>query len=213
MKLTIIIPVYKVEAYLDFCLKSIARQNVEDYEVILVDDGSPDRSGALCDAWVRKDGRFRVIHCPENRGLSAARNRGLDEARGEYVTFVDSDDYISPHTLQANMELLALHPEADVLEYPVCVYHARQKPTVIRPEHAKSRITPDGHTAKATYIVMLGTKSINARCGSLSASRKADGMRMSSPSRPIAPSTIHPAFGQRAILLLQSTRLYLQHLL
>ena len=61
---------------------------------------------------------------------------------------------------------------------------ARQKPTVIRPEHAKSRITPDGHTAKATYIVMLGTKSINARCGSLSASRKADGMRMSSPSRP-----------------------------
>ena len=98
MKLTIIIPVYKVEAYLDFCLKSIARQNVEDYEVILVDDGSPDRSGALCDAWVRKDGRFRVIHCPENRGLSAARNRGLDEAHGEYVTFVDSDDYISPHT-------------------------------------------------------------------------------------------------------------------
>jgi len=107
MKLTIIIPVYKVEAYLDFCLKSIARQNVEDCEVILVDDGSPDRSGALCDAWVRKDGRFRVIHCPENRGLSAARNRGLDEAHGEYVTFVDSDDYISPHTLQANMELLA----------------------------------------------------------------------------------------------------------
>ena len=184
MKLTIIIPVYKVEAYLNFCLKSIARQNVEDYEVILVDDGSPDRSGALCDAWVRKDGRFRVIHCPENRGLSAARNRGLDEAHGEYVTFVDSDDYISPHTLQANMELLALHPEADVLEYPYASTTARQKPTVIRPEHAKSRITPDGHTAKATYIVMLGTKSINARCGSLSASRKADGMRMSSPSRP-----------------------------
>ena len=127
MKLTIIIPVYKVEAYLNFCLKSIARQNVEDYEVILVDDGSPDRSGALCDAWVRKDGRFRVIHCPENRGLSAARNRGLDEAHGEYVTFVDSDDYISPHTLQANMELLALHPEADVLEYPVCVYHGTAK--------------------------------------------------------------------------------------
>ena len=100
---------------------------LEDYEVILVDDGSPDRSGALCDAWVRKDGRFRVIHCPENRGLSAARNRGLDEAHGEYVTFVDSDDYISPHTLQANMELLALHPEADVLEYPVCVYHGTAK--------------------------------------------------------------------------------------
>ena len=184
MKLTIIIPVYKVEAYLDFCLKSIARQNLEDYEVILVDDGSPDRSGALCDAWVRKDGRFRVIHCPENRGLSAARNRGLDEARGKYVTFVDSDDYISPHTLQANMNCWPCTPKRMSWNIPYASTTARQKPTVIRPEHAKSRITPDGHTAKATYIVMLGTKSINARCGSLSASRKADGMRMSSPSRP-----------------------------
>ena len=184
MKLTIIIPVYKVEAYLDFCLKSIARQNVEDYEVILVDDGSPDRSGALCDAWVRKDGRFRVIHCPENRGLSAARNRGLDEAHGEYVTFVDSDDYISPHTLQANMELLALHPEADVLEYPVCVYHGTAKAYRYTPGTCEITDYTGWHTAKATYIVMLGTKSINARCGSLSASRKADGMRMSSPSRP-----------------------------
>ena len=90
MNLPIIIPVYKVEAYLDFCLKSIVRQNVEDYEVILVDDGSPDGSGALCDAWLRKDIRFRVIHCLENRGLSAARNKGLDEAQGEYVTFIDS---------------------------------------------------------------------------------------------------------------------------
>lgn len=127
MKLSIIVPVYRVEAYLDFCLKSIARQGVEDCEVILVDDASPDGSGALCDAWARKDGRFRVIHCPENRGLSMARNKGLDEARGEYVTFIDSDDYISPHTLKANMELLASHPEADVLEYPVCVYHGTAK--------------------------------------------------------------------------------------
>mgnify|MGYP000532574829 CR=1 FL=1 len=169
MKLTIIIPVYKVEAYLDFCLKSIVRQNVEDYEVILVDDGSPDGSGALCDAWLRKDRRFRVIHCLENRGLSAARNKGLDAAQGEYVTFIDSDDYISPNTLQANMELLALHPEADVLEYPVCVYHGTAK----LPLHARSMRNHD-YTGwarrKGTYIVMLGTKFINARCGSLSAS-------------------------------------------
>ena len=123
MKLTIIIPVYKVENYLDFCLKSIARQDVEGFEAILVDDASPDRCGKMCDAWARKDKRFKVIHLTENKGLSAARNRGLAEARGEYVTFVDSDDYLSPHTLEANMQLLAMHPEADVLEYPVCVYH------------------------------------------------------------------------------------------
>lgn len=123
MKLSVVIPVYKVEAYLDFCLKSVVRQGVDDCEIILVDDASPDGSGALCDTWARKNPRFRVIHCTENRGLSVARNNGLDAATGEYVTFVDSDDYISPHALQANMDLLARYPEADVVEYPVCVYH------------------------------------------------------------------------------------------
>ena len=123
MKLSIIVPIYGVEAYLDFCLKSIAQQGVEGMEVILVDDASPDGCGDICDRWAEADGRFRVVHCPENRGLSAARNTGIEAARGEYITFVDSDDYLAPNTLQANMELLERHPEADVLEYPVCVYH------------------------------------------------------------------------------------------
>lgn len=127
MKLSVIIPVYKVEAYLDSCLESMERQGMDGLEVLLVDDGSPDGSGTLCDAWARKDGRFRVIHCPENRGLSAARNTGLDEARGDCVTFVDSDDRIAPGTLRDGMELLARHPEADVLEYPVCVHHGTEK--------------------------------------------------------------------------------------
>ena len=214
MKLTIIIPVYKVEAYLDFCLKSIARQNVEDYEVILVDDGSPDRSGALCDAWVRKDGRFRVIHCPENRGLSAARNRGLDEAHGEYVTFVDSDDYISPHTLQANMELLALHPEADVLEYPVCVYHGTAKAYRYTP--GTCEITDyTGWAHRKGYIHSYAWNKIYKR--SLWKSLRFPEGRwyedVFTIPAVLRQSTIHPAFGQRAILLLQSPRLYLQHLL
>ena len=118
MKLSIIIPVYKVEAYLDFCLKSIARQNVDDCEVILVDDGSPDGSGALCDEWARKAHLFHVVHSEKNQGLSAARNKGLDLACGDFVTFVDSDDYLSPGTLGSNLKLLESMPEADVLEYP-----------------------------------------------------------------------------------------------
>lgn len=133
MKLSIIVPVYKVEPYLDFCLKSIAQQNLEDYEVVLVDDGSPDSCGEMCDRWAAADRHFRTLHCPENRGLSAARNAGIETARGEYITFVDSDDYLSPHTLQPNMELLAAHPETDVLEYPVCVYHGTSQAYRYRP--------------------------------------------------------------------------------
>lgn len=100
---TIIVPVYKVEKYLRRCLDSIIAQTYTNFEVILVDDGSPDRCGEICDAYAAKDTRFRVIH-QKNGGLSAARNSALNSyyssARGYgYITFVDSDDYISPEML------------------------------------------------------------------------------------------------------------------
>ena len=126
MKLSIIIPVYRVETYLDFCLKSIVQQNVDDCEVILVNDGSPDRSGDICDEWCRKNRNFQVIHCAQNKGLSAARNKGIEKAHGEYITFIDSDDYLSPNTLKSNLELLEKAPDVDVLEYPVCVEHGAE---------------------------------------------------------------------------------------
>ena len=126
MKLSIIIPVYRVETYLDFCLKSSVQQNVDDCEVILVNDGSPDRSGDICDEWCRKNRNFQVIHCAQNKGLSAARNKGIEKAHGEYITFIDSDDYLSPNTLKSNLELLEKAPDVDVLEYPVCVEHGAE---------------------------------------------------------------------------------------
>ena len=92
-KLSVIVPVYKAEKYLSSCVDSILGQTFSDLELILVDDGSPDRSGELCDAYAARDSRVRVIH-KENGGVSSARNAGLDDARGEYITFVDSDDYI-----------------------------------------------------------------------------------------------------------------------
>lgn len=95
MKLSIIVPVYNVEDYLDRCLNSIINQNFVDYELILVDDGSTDSSGLICDNYEKKDPRIIVIH-KKNGGLSSARNAGLDIARGEYIGFVDSDDWISP---------------------------------------------------------------------------------------------------------------------
>ncbi len=133
MTLSIIVPVYNVEKYLDFCLKTICRQRVDACEIILVDDCSPDRSGIICDEWAARDARIRVVHCPTNGGLSAARNAGLDIATGDYITFIDSDDYIAPNTLQENMELLRAHREADVLEYPVCVHHGTQRSYRYRP--------------------------------------------------------------------------------
>ena len=86
MKLSIIIPVYRTEATLHRCVESVLNQNLDDFEVILVDDGSPDNSPQICDDWAAKDAHIRVIHKP-NGGLSNARNAGLDKAQGDYITF------------------------------------------------------------------------------------------------------------------------------
>lgn len=91
IKFSIIIPVYNVQMYLEQCIRSVSEQTYEDYELILVDDGSTDQSGLLCDEYARKDKRICVIH-QKNGGSSAARNRGIDAASGEYIIFLDSDD-------------------------------------------------------------------------------------------------------------------------
>lgn len=93
--ISVIIPVYKVEAYLDACIQSVVEQTYSNLEIILVDDGSPDHCPQMCDAWIQKDARIRVIH-QKNGGSSAARNAGLDIATGEYIGFVDSDDILAP---------------------------------------------------------------------------------------------------------------------
>lgn len=91
--ISVIVPIYAVEEFLDQCIESIVSQTHKNLEIILVDDGSPDRCGQMCDAWAEKDRRIKVIH-KENGGLSDARNAGLAEATGDYIAFVDSDDWI-----------------------------------------------------------------------------------------------------------------------
>ena len=103
--ISVIVPVYKVEDYLGRCVDSLLNQTYENLEIILVDDGSPDGSGKICDAYAERDGRVRVIH-KENGGLSSARNAGLDIAGGEYVGFVDSDDWMDEHTYEWFMEMM-----------------------------------------------------------------------------------------------------------
>lgn len=97
--ISVIVPVYKVEAYLDECVASILGQMYRNLELILVDDGSPDNCGTMCDAWAQKDERVRVIH-QENVGLSGARNTGVDKSSGKWIAFVDSDDAIHPQMLE-----------------------------------------------------------------------------------------------------------------
>ena len=121
MKLSIIVPVYNVEKHLERCMKSIIAQGLTDYEIILVDDGATDRSGVLCDELQQEHDTIRVVH-QKNGGLSAARNTGIEVAVGSYITFVDSDDELSPNTLKANLDYLISHPEVDMLEYPVEVH-------------------------------------------------------------------------------------------
>lgn len=104
-KISVIIPVYNVEKYLDRCIQSVVNQTYKNLEIILVDDGSPDRCGEMCDAWAKKDDRIRVIH-RANNGLSDARNEGLDSSTGAYIAFVDSDDFIDREMLNSLYEKL-----------------------------------------------------------------------------------------------------------
>ena len=95
MKLSVIVPVYRAESYLRRCVDSLLAQELDDYEIILVDDGSPDGSGAICDEYAARGGRVRCLHI-DNGGQGRARNRGMDIAGGEYLGFVDSDDWVEP---------------------------------------------------------------------------------------------------------------------
>lgn len=117
--LTIIVPVYNVERYLRTCLDSIAQLKAFSWEAILVDDGSTDTSGQICDEYATQDSRFRVIH-QKNAGVSAARNAGLDAAKGEWIWFVDSDDSINPDFEISNPEVL---DDADYVLFDMRKFH------------------------------------------------------------------------------------------
>ena len=131
MLLSVVIPVYRTELTLQRCVESVLNQGVDDMEVILVDDGSPDSCPELCDDWAEKDNHIKVIH-KTNGGLSDARNAGIDIAKGEYITFVDSDDWVDDNTYTT---LLNIMGDNEILEYPIAnrlqlqnhVYHDADK--------------------------------------------------------------------------------------
>lgn len=129
MQFSIIIPCYKVEQYLPVCLESVLSQSNEDWEAIVVDDGSPDMSGRIADSYAQSDSRFRVIH-QENQGLSAARNAAIKVAQGEYLLFLDSDDLIKPKALEEVASIVNLNSVPDIVAFGSELWYEAEKRTV-----------------------------------------------------------------------------------
>lgn len=119
MKLSVIIPVYNTEKYLDRCVSSVVNQTLKEIEIILIDDESPDNCPQKCEDWSKKDKRIKVVH-KKNGGLGFARNTGIEMANGEYVTFLDSDDYVSPEAYEL------AYKEAKAHQLEICYFqHCR----------------------------------------------------------------------------------------
>lgn len=157
---SILIPVYNEEVYLPRCLDSIVGQTLQSWELLLVDDGSTDRSGSICDSYAARDSRIRVIH-QENAGISAARNAGLAVAAGKYIGFVDSDDWIAPEMFQ---RLLTIAGETDC---PLVMCDAR---TV----YADDRSEPDTITQlKSSCVLNSGDMSPELLLESISSTKTA----------------------------------------
>lgn len=138
MKLSVIIPVYQSAHCVQRCVRSVIAASPDGCEIILVDDGSTDGGGAICDELAAESTDIQAIH-RQNGGLSAARNTGIDASAGDYITFIDSDDEIAPDTLSANFRYLQEHTDTDLLEYPVNVHFGSSRSRLLQFEpHAIS---------------------------------------------------------------------------
>lgn len=156
MKVSVIIPVYNVAAYLEQCVQSVLSQTYTDTEIILVDDGSTDKSGQICDQLAQQDERIRVVHKP-NGGLSDARNAGLRFATGEYVAFLDGDDvWLQRDGLQQMMVLLEQYPTDLLLFLCVDLYLERKE---LRREYDTAFV--NSHSAQEVFARLVCTQAFN----------------------------------------------------
>ncbi|MGP1459012.1 MAG: glycosyltransferase family 2 protein [Treponema sp.] len=148
--LSIIVPIYNVEKYLDQCIQSILRQTFENFELILVDDGSPDSCPAICDMYAKQDSRVRVIHKP-NGGLVSARKSGLSTATGLYIAYVDGDDWISPDMYEVMLNTAIIN-DADIVVTGYCEeYESR---SVVHPNPAPAGVYKDTALKKLTETML-----------------------------------------------------------
>lgn len=159
IKFSVLVPVYKVEKYIDECIQSVLNQTYGNFELILVDDGSPDKSGQICDSYAEKDERIKVIH-KANGGLISARRRGIAEAGGDYYVFLDSDDYIAANTLEV-LERNICNTGADCVIYGIEWFKSGSVETIRCHEAYCNRLITD--KAEALNI-LLNDSSYNSLC-------------------------------------------------
>ena len=148
--LTVIVPVYNVEKYIHRCVESILAQTYKNLQIILVDDGSPDNCGAICDEYTKKDSRIIAVH-QENEGLSGARNSGMLFAKGEYIAFVDSDDWIHPQMYEKMMDALK-RDNLDIVRVAVCETDGKEYKKNILPSPDLANRVLEGDTIFALYF-------------------------------------------------------------
>lgn len=172
--ISVIVPVYKVEPYIHQCIDSILAQTYTDFELILVDDGSPDNCGLICDEYAKQDDRIRVIH-QENQGLSAARNAGIDIAKGDYLTFIDSDDWV----VSTYLKNLYLNITSCVADIAVCdkveFWSDDSQETYTTEEFNKTVHISGPEAAKRVYCIGAGVSII--ACAKLFARRLFEHLR------------------------------------
>lgn len=149
--ISIIVPIYNVAAYLPACIESMLQQTIKDLQIILVDDGSTDRSGTICDEYAAKDARIEVVH-QTNTGVSAARNAGLKIAKGEYITFVDGDDYIHPQTLEVLLTSLASTSHSFTMILPEYVTEKRSNFSEITPTRFSTRVLSKDNLLQSLFL-------------------------------------------------------------
>ncbi len=159
MRFSVIVPVYKVEKYLDECIHSLTSQSFSDFEIILVDDKSPDNCPKMCDEYADLDPRVKVIHKPENQGLGFARNTGLKAALGDYVLFVDSDDTVDLDTLKKCDTALADSPDILVYGMKQC-FQNEQGETVREEVLVPEAYFAESDSTKAEMFKMLSDSRV-----------------------------------------------------
>lgn len=167
--ITVICPVYGAERYIHRCVDSVIHQTFKEWNLVLIDDGSPDRCGDICDAYAEKDKRIRVIH-QKNIGVSATRNRGLDEVHTEYFYFLDSDDYLPEYALQT-LYTMAREEDADI----VVGGHSRVEPDGYI--HCDSDNWPELKTTADIQLAILRNQIPNFSCAKLFKRKLWDGIR------------------------------------
>jgi glycosyltransferase involved in cell wall biosynthesis len=154
IKISIIVPVYNAEKYLSQCIDSILSQTCADFELLLIDDGSSDNSGKICDEYARKDSRIQVFH-KENGGVSSARNFGIDKAQGEWIAFVDSDDWLANNFLEQMLDK-ALESNVDAV-FCNC-YYVYENETVQKIIYTENAVI-DGNNMLKRFLIRFGTRS------------------------------------------------------